>query len=145
MSRWIVQNVPAWWLVVLAVVVLPALAVLIQWLIRRRAPSLASGENNDAVGFLGATAAVVYAIIVGFMVITLWENYVAAGDTVENETSSLHDLVQFSGAFGPAAQNEIRRQVVQYAKSVTTKEWQAMAQEKDSPAAQMDFDRLITA
>jgi hypothetical protein len=69
MSWWIVQNVPAWWLVVLAVVVLPALAVLIQWLIRRRAPSLASGENNDAVGFLGATAAVVYAIIVGFMVI----------------------------------------------------------------------------
>ena len=53
MSRWIVQNVPAWWLVGLAVVVLPALAVLIQWLIRRRAPSLASGENNDAVGFLG--------------------------------------------------------------------------------------------
>ncbi len=145
MSRWIVQNVPAWWLVVLAVVVLPALAVLIQWLIRRRAPSLASGENNDAVGFLGATAAVVYAIIVGFMVITLWENYVAAGDTVENETSSLHDLVQFSGAFGPAAQNEIRRLVVQYAKSVTTMEWKAMAQGEDSPAAQMDFDRLIAA
>ncbi len=145
MSRWIVQNVPAWWLVVLAVVVLPALAVLIQWLIRRRAPSLASGENNDAVGFLGATAAVVYAIIVGFMVITLWENYVAAGDTVENETSSLRDVVQFSGAFGPAAQNEIRRQVVQYAKSVTTMEWQAMAHGEDSPAAQMDFDRLITA
>ena len=145
MSRWIVQNVPAWWLMVVAVVVLPALAVLIQWLIRRRAPSLASGENNDAVGFLGATAAVVYAIIVGFMVITLWENYVAAGDTVENETSSLRDVVQFSGAFGPAAQNEIRRQVVQYAKSVTTMEWQAMAQGEDSPAAQMDFDRLITA
>ena len=108
-------------------VVLPALAVLIQWLIRRRAPSLASGENNDAVGFLGATAAVVYAIIVGFMVITLWENYIAAGDTVENETSSLQDLVQFSGAFGPVAQNEIRHLVVQYAKSVTTNEWQAMA------------------
>lgn len=84
--------------------------------------------NNDAVGFLGATAAVVYAIIVGFKVITLWENYVAAGDTVENETSSLRDLVQFSGAFGPAAQNEIHHLVVQYAKSVSTKEWQAMAQ-----------------
>src|SRR5215472_7734312 len=36
-------------------------------------------------------------------------------------------------------------QVVQYAKSVTTMEWQAMAQGEDSPAAQMDFDRLITA
>ena len=73
MSRWIVENVPAWWLIVLAVVGLPALAVLIQWLIRQRAPQLGRGGHNDAVGFLGATAAVVYTIIVGFMVITLWE------------------------------------------------------------------------
>jgi hypothetical protein len=56
MSRWIVQNVPAWWLVLLAVVGIPALAVAIQWLIRRWVPSLADGEHNDAVGFLGATA-----------------------------------------------------------------------------------------
>ena len=145
MSRWIVQNVPAWWLVLLAVVGLPALAVAIQWLIRRWVPSLAGGEHNDAVGFLGATVGVVYAIIVGFMVITLWENYVAAGDTVQNETVSLGDLVQFSGAFGPAAQKEIRQLVVQYGKSVTTMEWQAMAKGEASPAAQKDFDQLITA
>jgi Na+/melibiose symporter-like transporter len=145
MSRWIVQNVPAWWLVGLAVVGVPALAVLIQWLLRRQAPSLASGEHNDAVGFLGATAGVVYAIIVGFMVITLWENYVAAGDSVQNETVSLSDLVQFSGAFGPAAQKEIRQLVVQYGKSVTTTEWQAMAKGDASPEAQKDFDQLITA
>src|SRR5215831_19880288 len=119
MSRWIVQNVPAWWLVLLAVVGLPALAVAIQWLIRRWVPSLTGGEHNDAVGFLGATVGVVYAIIVGFMVITLWENYVAAGDTVQNETVSLRDIVQFSGAFGPAAQKEIRQLVVQYGTSVT--------------------------
>ncbi len=145
MSRWIVQNVPAWWLVVIAIVALPALAVSIQWLIRRRAPSVASGEHNDAVGFLGATAAVVYAIIVGFMVITLWENYVAAGDTVQNETVSLRDLVQFSSAFGPATQKEIRQLVVQYGNSVATMEWQEMAKGEASSATQEDLDRLITA
>jgi len=66
--RWIVQNVPAWSLVVLAVVGLPVLAVSLQWLIRRRAPSLASGEHNDVAGFLGSVAGVIYAIIAGFMV-----------------------------------------------------------------------------
>jgi hypothetical protein len=143
MSRWIVQNVPAWWLVLLAVAGLPAVAI--QWLVRRRVPSLADGEHNDAVGFLGATAGVVYAIIVGFMVITLWENYVAAGDTVQNETVSLRDLAQLSGAFGPAAQNEVRQLVVRYGKSVATMEWQAMAEGEASPVAQRDFDRLTTA
>jgi hypothetical protein len=134
-----------WWLVVIALVVLPALAVSIQWLIRRRSPSVASGEHNDAVGFLGATAAVVYAILVGFMVITLGENYVAAGDAVQNETVSLRDLVQFSGAFGPTAQKEIRHLVVQYGNSVATMEWPEMAKGEASPATQKDFDRLITA
>jgi Protein of unknown function (DUF4239) len=140
-----VQNVPAWWLVVLAVVGLPALAVSLQWLIRRRAPSLADGEHNDAVGFLGSVVGIIYAIIAGFMVITLWEQYVTAGDTVQNETVSLRDVVQFSGAFGPAAEGEIRQLVVRYAKSVATVEWQAMAKGEGSPVAQHDFDELITA
>jgi hypothetical protein len=143
--RWIVQNVPAWSLVVLALIGLPALAVSLQWLIRRRAPSLASGEHNDVAGFLGSVVGVIYAIIAGFMVITLWEQYVTAGDTVQNETVSLRDLVQFSGAFGPAAQGKIRQLVVRYAESVATVEWQAMANGEGSPAAQHNFDQLITA
>lgn len=96
-------------------------------------------------GFLGSVVGVIYAIIAGFMVITLWEQYVTVSDTVQNETVSLRDLVQFSGAFGPATQGKIRMLVVRYAESVATVEWQAMANGEGSPAAQNDFDQLITA
>ena len=86
-------------------------------------------ENlNDAAGFLGSVVGAIYAIVAGFMVITLWEQYVTAGDTVQNETVGLRDVAQFSGAFGPAAQKNIRLLVVRYAKSVATVEWQEMAQ-----------------
>jgi hypothetical protein len=145
MPRWIVQDVPAWWLLALALVGLPVLAVAAQWLIRRRVPGLAVGDHNDVAGFLGAVVTVVYAILAGFMVVTLWDHYIAAGDTVQNETVSLRDLVQFSGAFGPSARAEIRQQVVQYANSVATVEWKAMAEGGDSPAAQKDFDQVISA
>jgi hypothetical protein len=86
---------------------------------------------------------VVYAIIVGFMVITLWDQYTSAGDTVQAETSDLRDLVQFSRAFGPSAQSRVETQVTAYAESVSTSEWRAMARGEGSPAAQQDFDRLI--
>ncbi len=145
MPRWMVQNVPAWWLVALALVGLPVLAVSAQWLIRRRVPGLATGDHNDVAGFLGAVVTVVYAILAGFMVVTLWEHYVAASDTVQNETVSLRDLVQFSGAFGPSAQAEIRQMVVQYANSVATVEWKTMADGRSSPVAQKNFDQLISS
>lgn len=145
MPRWIVENVPAWWLVVAAVVGLPVLALSLQWLIRRRAPGLAGGEHNEAASYLGSVVGVVYAIIAGFMVITLWEQYVTAGDSVQNETVSLRDVVQFSGAFGPAAQGKVRQLVVRYANSVATVEWQTMAKGGGSPVVQKDFDQLVTA
>ena len=139
------ENVPAWLLVVAAVVGLPVLAVTLQWLIRRRAPGLAGGEHNEAASFLGSVVGVVYAIIAGFMIITLWEQYVTAGDTVQNETVNLQDVVQFSGAFGPAAHANIRLLVMRYANSVATVEWQTMAKGEGSPVAQNDFDQLVTA
>lgn len=145
MPRWIVQNVPAWWLMALAVIGLPALAVAAQWLIRRRVPGLAVGDHNDVAGFLGAVVTVVYAILAGFMVVTLWDHYVAAGDIVQNETVSLRDLVQFSGAFGPSAQADIRQKTVRYANSVAAVEWKAMADGGSSPVAQKNFDQLISA
>lgn len=98
-----------------------------------------------AAGFLGSVVGVVYAIIAGFIVITLWEQYVTAGDTVQNETVSLRDLVQFSGAFGPTTQGKIQQLVVRYAKSVAAAEWKTMAEGEGSPVAQNDFDQLITA
>lgn len=145
MPRWIVQNVPAWGLVAVAVIGVPALAVLVQRVLRQRAPSLVRGEQNEAAGFLGAVVAVVYAIIAGFMVITLWDQYVSAADTVHTETVNLRDLAEFSGAFGSASQNRIRDLVAQYSDSVATVEWKEMARGEDSPVTQNDLGQLVTA
>ncbi len=143
MPRWIVENVSVWWLAASALICLPLLAVALQSFIRRRSPDLLGGHQNEAIGYLGATVAVVYAIIVGFMVITLWDQYITAGDTVQAETSNLRDLVQFSQAFGPAAHSRVQDQVTAYAESVAASEWHTMARGAGSPTTQQNFDRLI--
>jgi hypothetical protein len=141
--RWIVENVSVRWLTAIALVCLPALTMALQYVIRHRSPGFIDGHQNEAVGYQGAVVGVVYAIIVGFMVITLWDQYTSAGDTVQAETSDLRDLAQFSQAFGPAAHGRVQGQVAAYAESVATSEWRTMARGAASPAAQQDFDRLI--
>jgi hypothetical protein len=127
----------------IAVVCLPALTVALQWLIRRRFPGGSDGHQNEAVGYLGGVVGLVYAIIVGFMVITLWEQHASATTAVQNETQYLGELVQYSGALGPAAQGRVKDRVVAYAGSVATAEWPAMNRSTSSPATQQDFDRLL--
>jgi hypothetical protein len=141
--RSFVENVSVWWLAAIAFICLPALTVALQWLIRHRSRGLIEGRQNTAVSSMGGFVGVVYAIIVGFMVITLWEQHASAGTAVQNETQDLGDLVQFSGALGPAAHGRVTDQVAGYAGSVATAEWPAMARGTSSPATQQDFDRLL--
>jgi hypothetical protein len=141
--RWIVENVSVWWLAAIVFVCLPALTVALQWFIWRRSPDLVDGRQNTGVGYLAAPVGVVYAIIVGFMVITLWEQHASAGTAVQNETQDLGDLVQFSGALGPAAHARVTHQVAAYAGSVATTEWPTMARGTSSLATQQDFDQLL--
>jgi hypothetical protein len=141
--RWFAENIPVWWQIAIALVCLPAVTVALQWLIRRRCPDRIDGHQNTAVGYLGGVVGVVYAIIVGFMVITLWEQHASAATAVQNETQDLGDLVQFSSALGPAAHARVTDQVAAYAGSVATSEWPAMNRSTSSPATQQEFDRLL--
>lgn len=143
MPRWIVQNVSVWWLTAIGLVCLPALTIALLYVIRRRSPQLLEGHQNEAVGYQSAVVGVVYAVIVGFMVITLWDQYTSAGEAVQAETSDLRDLAQFSQAFGPAAHGPVQGQAAAYAESVATSEWPAMARGGSSPATQQDFDGLV--
>lgn len=143
MPRWFIENVSVWWQTAIALVCLPTLTVALQWLIRRRSPDRIDGHQNTAVGYLGGVVGLVYAIIVGFMVITLWGQHASAANAVQTETQDLGDLVQFSKALGPAAHSRVKDQVAAYAGSVATSEWRAMNRSTSSPATQQDFDLLL--
>jgi hypothetical protein len=118
---------PIWLIGILLVVVLPAFVLLIQWGIRRRWPALARGEQNDVVGFIIAVVGVIYAVLLGFVVIITWENYYEAEKVVEQEASALRSIYRESVALPPETQARLQALVQQYATAVTTHEWPAMA------------------
>ena len=117
-----------WWLIgALLVIVLPALILLVQWGIRRRWPFLAEGEHNEVVGFIIAVVGVIYAVLLGFVVIITWEDYSDAEVIVDQEASALRSIHRESVAFPPDTQKRLNDLVRQYATEVMDREWPAMA------------------
>jgi Protein of unknown function (DUF4239) len=105
---------------VLFVVVLPALAVVAQLLIRRAWPTLADGEHNDVAGFIIAVVGVIYAVLLAFVVIVSWEDFSEAESTVGQEASALRSIYRESQAFPPDVREHLRADVLRYARLRST-------------------------
>jgi uncharacterized protein DUF4239 len=116
--KWVVTNVPTWLVGVVLIGGLPALAVLIKLVISRRATSLAKGSHNDVAGFLLAIVAVVYAVIVGFTIVSLYEASVTANQDVSTEAAELLQLHEGNVSLDSSTRARIDADVVAYANSV---------------------------
>jgi hypothetical protein len=66
-------TVPLWLLIVLVVVIPTVLAMIAQILIRRWVGVETLTKNNEIAGFKFATVGVIYAVLLAFSVIVVWE------------------------------------------------------------------------
>ena len=81
-----------------------------------------------------ATAGVIYAVLLGFVVIVSWENVSEAEDVVGQEASALRTMYRDSAAFPPLVREQIHTDVRDYAAAAVEDEWPAMARgEPGSP------------
>ena len=129
-----VTALPIWLTGILFVVVVPALAVVAQLVIRRTWPALVDGGHNDVAGFIIAVVGVIYAVLLAFVVIVSWEDFSRAESTVGQEASALRSIYRASEPFPPDVREHIRADVLRYASTAIEVEWPAMAQgEPGSP------------
>jgi hypothetical protein len=110
-------------LFVVAVVIL-ALAGL--YVVRRVVPHHVLAPHNDVAGFVYATLAVTYAVILGFAVITVWEQFEEARHNSDREANAVADLYRLAAWFPDAEQREVQQALLDYANSVVDDEWDAM-------------------
>jgi hypothetical protein len=109
-----VDRAPVWVTVAVILIGLPAATVALQALIRRRFPMLQRAKHNDVAGFLVAVIGVIYAVTVGFIIASQWENYTTARARTYEEAFTLAGVAEASVVLGPDTQTEITRQVIAY-------------------------------
>jgi hypothetical protein len=131
-----VINESSLWIVALVVVaVFEVYSIGLVLLFRRKFGVGHLQLNNEVAGFKFAVIGVVYAVLLGFVVIAVWENFRNTEVAVRNEAKAVTDLNQLSFALPEESGSAIRKTLIDYADQVRRSEWPAMAQGKPSHTA----------
>jgi hypothetical protein len=116
------------WLSLLLVVVLPT-AVTVSALVhfRKRLTLERLKTNAEVTSFTFATIGVVYAVLLGFAVLVVWEKYHDAGSAVLKEAGAAATLYRLAEGLGPGPGADLRNRLTSYLKSAIDEDWPAMS------------------
>ena len=133
-----------WGSSLLLILVLPLVAAVGSRVVRRSVGAEVLAAHNDVAGFIYAVIGVVYAVLLGFTAIIVWEQFQKAEEVAELEANALVDLYRNAQVFPADVRQEIDARLREYAQLVAEKEWPAMGAGKLSPETWAAYDRLWT-
>ena len=137
-------TVRLWLLIVLVVVIPTVLAMIAQLLIRRWVGMETLAKNNEIAGFKFATVGVIYAVLLAFSVIVVWEKFNDAQTTVAEEAGATAALFRYAEGKEPEA-IAVRAALVNYLKTAIDEEWPAMSLESEAHGLTQALNQLYSA
>ena len=110
-------------------------------LVQRLVPTAVRRQHNDVTGFIYAVLGVVYAVMLGLMVVAVWEQWNAAADRADQEASGLAEVFWVADRMPESKGHNIQELVHSYA-TVVEEEWPLMRQGKSSQKAWALLDEI---
>jgi len=111
-------------------------------LVQRLVPIEVRQRHNDVAGFIYAVLGVAYAVLLGLMVIAVWEQWDAAKATVDDEASEVAEIFWIAHQLPQPEGRHIQELAHSYAEVVVDEEWPLMAQGEVSPKAWATLDDI---
>ena len=102
-------------------------------LVRRRFPDSARRANNEVAGFFLAVLGVMYAVLLAFVVVTVWERFDRAETAVDGEANELVAVYRLALALPDPVGPRLRETAREYAAAMIDEEWPAMARGELGP------------
>lgn len=122
----LMRDTPLWVIGAVVTVVVVGYAVGLMLLTRYRYGADRLKENNEVAGFKYAVVGVLYAVLLAFVVIAVWEDYSHTEDSVRDEAKAAIDLYHVARAL-PDKGSSVRAAVLDYTQSVYDNSWDSMA------------------
>jgi len=111
-------------------------------LVQRSVPIAVRRQHNDVAGFIYAVLGVVYAVLLGLMLVAVWEEWKTAAETADREASSLAEIFWLANRMPESEGHHIQELAHSYASVVVNEEWPLMEKEKSSPKAWELLDEI---
>jgi hypothetical protein len=99
-------------------------------------------QHNDVAGFIYAVVGVSYAVLLGLMLIAVWEKWNEAETTTADEANELAGIFWYAHALPQPEGRHVQELVRSYSEVVVEEEWPLMAQGRSSPQAWDTLDEL---
>jgi hypothetical protein len=96
--------------------------------VQRLVPASSRQPHNDVAGFIYAALGVIYAVLLALVVISVWEEYQAASETVELESNALAEVFWLAHRLPEPEGSHIQELARSYAEEVVHKEYPLMQQ-----------------
>ncbi|HEY0146435.1 MAG: DUF4239 domain-containing protein [Methylovirgula sp.] len=128
------------------ILIVPTIIFMFGPFVVRRFVALESlSTNNEVAGFKFATVGVLYAVLLAFSIIIVWEKFNDAEATVEREAAAAATIYHLVPGLDPAQAVATRDALTAYLKSVVTEEWSAMEQGRANRSTWEALGNIYTA
>ena len=104
-------------------------------LARKRLKYDALQPHHDVAAAIYTIAGTIYAVLLAFAVIIVWQAFTDTQSTVAQEANAVSDLERMSRGFPTVIQRQLHEAALTYAHIVVVKEWPLMAHGQSSPQA----------
>lgn len=100
-------------------------------------------HHDVADPILGAVGAV-YAVLIAFIVVSVWQSYDKSNSNVEMEANYMADIYRDAEAFSPDFKQKVDIALREYRQAVVDDEWKAMAKGEMSPKVERIMRKVWT-
>jgi hypothetical protein len=127
---------------ILVVSLASSIAVAGLLLVRRLTSLNLHEEHNDVAGFIYSVLGVAYAVVLVFVLISVWERYEMARERVDQEATALVAVYFHADELPDSERRQIQQLATSYAQVVIDEEWPLMEDGQSSPHAWALMDQI---
>jgi hypothetical protein len=138
-------TLPLWLSAVILIVPTTLLAMAGPVIVRRYIDVNQLRTNNEVGGFKFATVGVLYAVLLAFAVVVVWEKFNQAESEVAKEAGAAATVFRLTQGVDPERGAAIREATTEYLTSAIASDWPAMESGTQSPATTEALNEIYHA